>query len=107
VVFVMVNKNVLAGLKCPECESEGPLRIATSCWVEATDDGIEDSYEHEWTGQSACVCVMCSYSAKIKDFEPKRKTSGNKKGAPKPWNHPDMVDKAVKAMRKQLKGDAR
>lgn len=75
-----MNVNVLAGLKCPECGSLEPFRIVLTCWAEVYDEGITDTYEHEWTGESSCTCIKCSFRAKVKDFEPKRKTSGNKKG---------------------------
>ena len=76
----MANTNVLTGLKCPKCGSLEPFSIATTCWARVYDDGIDQTEDHEWDGNSACVCLNpgCRFSGRIKDFEPKRKTSGNR-----------------------------
>lgn len=79
----MSNTNCLAGLQCPNCGSFGPYQIAAKCFAEVTDDGVQDTADFEWEGNSWCRCVVCSFQKKVKDFEPKRKTSGNPKGGKK------------------------
>lgn len=81
-----MNTNVLAGLKCPKCGSYEPFAIVTTSWAKVYDDGVEGTEDHEWSGESPCVCLNydCKFSGKVKDFEPKRKVgSGNKKGGKK------------------------
>jgi Zn ribbon nucleic-acid-binding protein len=77
------NTNVLAGLKCPKCESLGPYFIVATCWAQVQDDGVYDTSEFEWTENSRCDCKECGFHGKVRDFEPKRKNSGNKKGGVK------------------------
>lgn len=65
------NENCLAGMACPKCKSKGPFRIVATCWALVSDDGIEDTTEHEWEVDAACICARCKHDAKVKDFESK------------------------------------
>lgn len=78
----MANDNCLKGLRCPKCKNEYMLRIATTCWAEVMDGGIEDSFEHEWVDNSACVCPTCQWVGTIKDFTIKKKRLPGKKEKP-------------------------
>jgi hypothetical protein len=63
------NGNCLKGLACPKCKSKGPFMIATTCWAQVHDDGIEDTSEHEWDENSACLCKACTFASKVGSFE--------------------------------------
>lgn len=63
------NENCLAGMACPKCKSKGPFRIVSTCWALVHDDGIDDTTEHEWDEESACICAHCKHDAKVKDFK--------------------------------------
>ena len=63
------NENCLAGMACPKCKSKGPFRIVATCWALVCDDGIEDTTEHEWEDDAACICAHCKHDAKVKDFQ--------------------------------------
>jgi len=63
------NENCLTGMKCPECDSYGPFRISSNCWAEVHDDGIEETYDHEWHDDSSCVCAGCHHAGRVKDFK--------------------------------------
>jgi len=67
----MPNENCLAGMKCPECESEGPFDIEVVTMVTMHDDGSEDCKVGDgmdWGPKSACACQRCSYSGEADDF---------------------------------------
>jgi hypothetical protein len=63
-----VNKNCLKGLGCPNCGDTSAFRISARCWAEVHDDGIHDSSEFEWEDDAACICVNCSHSGTVADF---------------------------------------
>ena len=63
------NENCLAGMACPKCKSNGPFMIATTCWAQVHDDGVEDTSEHEWDENSACLCKDCKFSSKVGSFK--------------------------------------
>lgn len=76
-----MNTNVLAGLQCPECKSDGPYQMTMKCFAEVADDGIDQTWEHEWGPTDFCRCIHCNFTGKVRNFEIKRKQgAGNKKG---------------------------
>jgi len=81
----MPNRNYLTGLCCPKCGALAPFKMAVKCMALVTDDGVQETYNHSWDGKDLCICadLECGFEGKVKDFEPKRKTSGNKNGRPK------------------------
>lgn len=64
----MANTNCLDGMKCPECGSDEPFRIASQCWAMVFDSGVEDTSDLEWNDNDACQCPLCGYMGKVKDF---------------------------------------
>ena len=70
----MANANVLDGLACPNCKSDGPFRISITIYADVmmTDDGYgpEDvrASETEWDDTSSCKCATCGLSGYVADF---------------------------------------
>jgi hypothetical protein len=62
------NENCLVGFRCPKCKSKGPFRLVATCWALVSDDGVEDTTEHEWGDDAACICAHCKHDAQVKDF---------------------------------------
>jgi hypothetical protein len=63
------NTNCLEGVKCPNCLSDGPFRIAARIMVTVYDNGTEDEGgDYEWDGDTFCECCECRHAAKVKDF---------------------------------------
>jgi len=66
----MTNENVLKGMACPVCQSEGPFEIAMDCVFLVSDDGTEDQLgDNTWDNDSYCGCRECSHSATVEDFQ--------------------------------------
>lgn len=63
-----MNKNVLRGMRCPVCVSEGPFRIASSCWAVAVDEGVEEATDFEWKEEDACECKACGNVSTVGKF---------------------------------------
>lgn len=72
----MSNENCLAGLRCPACDSEGPFKISSKCWAVVNDDGVDETTEVEWDGDSAIVCVGCGEMGIVSEFTRKETSSG-------------------------------
>ena len=69
--MALANENVLAGLCCPACGSEGPLRIAVLTTLLVSDDGTEPDPNDgglEWDETSFCQCVACAYALTVQAF---------------------------------------
>jgi hypothetical protein len=65
----MTNTNVLEGMQCPECKSDGPFRIRAYVLVLMDDDGtLDDLSGSEWDCDSQCECEACDHSGTIKDY---------------------------------------
>jgi len=65
----MTNDNVLAGIKCPACGSEGPFTIVgTATFLHVTDDGCDDFEGMEWDEESSITCNECSYYGIVEQF---------------------------------------
>ena len=66
----MANSNCLAGMKCPNCFSEGPFRIVMSSWFLLYDDGTDGYEDTEWGDESNCQCKNCTHTGKVSMFRP-------------------------------------
>lgn len=56
-----MNTNCLAGLRCPNCGSEGPFRIRAVASFLLHDDGADEFWEMDWDGNSWCQCANCNH----------------------------------------------
>ena len=66
----MTNDNVLEGIRCPSCKSEGPFNIvAAATFIDVTDDGVTDFTGVEWSDQSNIVCKMCGRTGLVWSFK--------------------------------------
>lgn len=63
-----VNENILAGIQCPECQSDGPFRIEAKALFLAHDDGTEVAGDVEWDDDSHCECAECGQSGALSGF---------------------------------------
>ena len=65
-----MNTNCLAGMKCPECGSEGPFRIDVLTTVTMYDDGWSENVSDTiWEDDSGCSCDACDYGGEVCDFK--------------------------------------
>ena len=65
----MTNTNILEGMRCPQCGSEGPFRIRCQVLVLMDDDGtLDDLGGSEWEDDSLCECDECDHSGTVKDY---------------------------------------
>ncbi len=64
----MPNTNLLKGMRCPDCGSEGPFRFAVEAIALIHDDGV---IEYEMVcrkNTSWCVCRDCHFGGHISKF---------------------------------------
>jgi Zn ribbon nucleic-acid-binding protein len=73
----MTNTNILEGMACPQCGSEGPFKIWAESSFTVYDDGTDDHGDVEWRDDSSCECGECDHSGTVKDY-----TIGKKEAAP-------------------------
>jgi len=65
----MANDNVLDGVKCPGCGSEGPFNVyGNAMFLDVTDDGVADFMDFQWEDNSTFICLECKHRGKAKDF---------------------------------------
>ena len=65
----MANVNILEGMRCPQCKSDGPFRIRCEVLVLMDDDGtLDDLSGSEWDHDSLCECEGCDHSGTVKDY---------------------------------------
>jgi hypothetical protein len=65
----MANSNVLEGIKCPSCNSEGPFTIvALATFTDVTDDGCTEFEGVEWNQESDITCNSCGQNGDISVF---------------------------------------
>jgi len=70
----MTNTNILEGMRCPQCKSDGPFRIRAEVLVLMDDDGtLDDLSGSEWTEDSQCECDACDHAGTVKDYTIKTK----------------------------------
>lgn len=68
----MSNTGLLNGMQCPQCDSYGPFNIETLAVIEVRDSAVEgwnQRYGAEWTNDSWCQCVECSYTKTVGEFK--------------------------------------
>ena len=64
----MTNTNILEGMQCPECTSEGPFKIQAGSMFVVYDDGTDDHEDVDWYEDSYCQCGECDHAGTVKDF---------------------------------------
>jgi hypothetical protein len=64
----MTNTNILEGIACPQCGSEGPFKIHAESFFTVYDDGTEDHEDVEWYEDSSCQCGECDHEGTVKDY---------------------------------------
>jgi hypothetical protein len=66
------NNNVLQGVECPKCSSQGPFKLVVTVRGTATvsDDGWDDlcSEESDFDGEAPARCLECSHEAPFETF---------------------------------------
>jgi hypothetical protein len=63
-----MNNNVLEGIRCPECQSEGPFSITVTTTITVRDDGVDNDGDNEWTDESPIMCHECGHQGRVKGF---------------------------------------
>ena len=81
-----MNSNCLAGMRCPNCGSEGPFEIAVKASARMTDEGCEAVHEIDWTDASPVACVACKRMAPSAVFR-----GGRHLGATEPMQIPEAA----------------
>lgn len=64
----MPNDNALAGMRCPNCRSEGPFEVETICRGVWTDDGLEETTEPEFEDDAKMTCKSCKKTYTVAGF---------------------------------------
>jgi hypothetical protein len=64
-----MNCENLKGMRCPECKSEGPFSIVSSCVAVWNDDGTDDIHDVEFDDESPCRCMNCDYCSTVGGFK--------------------------------------
>lgn len=66
----MANDNVLEGMRCPSCGSEGPFDIQVMMMVTVYDSGTEMSKhsQTEWEDTSYATCDSCYWEGTAGDL---------------------------------------
>lgn len=62
------NENCLAGMRCPECKSDGPFWIEGTAMFKLFDDGTDDYEQVELKDDGACKCCDCGHFGTVGDF---------------------------------------
>ena len=66
------NNNVLEGLRCPACGSEGPFGITCTTVGLFADDGCDEYGDMEWDPTSGMSCqsyiIDCDFTGTVADF---------------------------------------
>jgi hypothetical protein len=66
----MPNDNVLIGISCPNCKSEGPFDIDCTARFTVWDDGTNLEYGVlDWEDNSLCSCKNCGFKGKVYNFK--------------------------------------
>ncbi len=67
----MANDNCLEGMRCPQCGSDEPFRIAVTQTVLMYDAGSEDDAmggDMDWDESSSCECQACHHAGTVAHF---------------------------------------
>lgn len=69
-----MNSNVLEGMACPSCGSDGPFQIRFTALGSFSDDGgpLDGVEEVDWDNQSTCSCCECTHHGRVVDFRENR-----------------------------------
>ncbi len=68
----MTNNNVLHGVRCPKCKSEGPFDIyGSALFRNVGDDGVSEFTDFEWDNEAPFYCHACKHSGRAKEFNTK------------------------------------
>ena len=66
----MPNDNVLSGVKCPKCGSEGPFSMqGCAYFVNITDDGTNEYEEFNTALPFTTRCLVCGHEATYGEFQ--------------------------------------
>lgn len=74
-----MNKNLLKGISCPECGSEGPFMIEQPVFWKVFDDHAEcQAPEDGWFELGGdlnvgCQCCQCKYYNELSEFDNSQK----------------------------------
>ena len=75
----MKNHNCLKGMRCPECRSYGPFRIAATAEFEVHDSGTDSYSSVEWEESGTCICMDCRCTGKVLDFRIENQKANRRK----------------------------
>lgn len=64
----MTNTNCLRNMRCPQCGSEGPLKIEVTGMATFYDDGGDFVGDMSWEDSSYCECLECHQMATAASF---------------------------------------
>lgn len=95
-----MNTNVLAGMVCPSCKSEGPFHIHCSVTACVTDDGVQFSDDYEWTDANKCKCESCNHLATIGEFKGNPVSESEPKrfmGLPLSFTKQEIIDRLIES----------
>lgn len=56
------------GMLCPACLTDQSLEVKFTGTAKITDQGSEDSGDHEWGEDSICQCTACRFSGPVIAF---------------------------------------
>ena len=73
----MPNDNVLAGIRCHKCGSEGPFNVwGNALFLSVTDDGVSDFSDFSIDSDSIFICLNCKYNGFAREFDSTRRPHG-------------------------------
>ena len=64
----MANTNLLKGMRCPDCGSEGPFRFAVEAIALIHDDGVIEYELFRRFNPFWCVCRDCHFGGHARKF---------------------------------------
>ena len=66
-----INDNVLTGIKCPHCGSQGPFVMAVTRrgYATVSDDGFDDFNACESEFDGPCECLDCGKDFNFMNFD--------------------------------------
>ncbi|MGP9796948.1 DUF5983 family protein [Halomonas sp. 86] len=67
--MMTLPSNSLSDFKCPSCGDHQAFEIVVTCRAVVYDDGVEETFEHEWDDNSLCVCKGCKFRGVVADYQ--------------------------------------
>lgn len=64
-----MNTNLLKGMKCPQCGSEGPFRIRLKGWATVHDDHVTNYDEISFQDDAMAYCIACEFGRTVQDLK--------------------------------------